>query len=314
MSDLRTKIQAIVKAGSVKLNEPLSAYTTLKIGGEADFLVETNSLDELSPLWRLGSSEQVPIKVIGGGSNLLFADGGFLGIVIKLKQAPYEVVTEGESSHVRFPAGYSSHLASLKMLDLGLSGFEAMHGLPGTLGGAVYMNSKWPKEHYQTSDNLISVTYLDEFGELVTSPKANLQFGYGFSSFQNKHNLILSVDFAFQKADPIIIEKKHQEVAAYRKATQPVGARTAGCVFKNITVEEQTINNLPTPSAGYLLDRCGLKGKRVGGMLISPLHANFFINDQQATANDYRQLVSLVRRRVEAQFKLNLIEEVDFVE
>jgi len=314
MIDLKTKIQAIVKSGSVKFNEPLSVYTTLKIGGEADFLVKTNSIEELSQLWRLGASEQVPIKVIGGGSNLLFADRGYLGIVIKLNQSPFEIVSESETSHLRFPAGYSSHLASLKMLDLGLSGFEAMHGLPGTLGGAVYMNSKWPKEHYQTSDNLISVTYLDELGELVTSPKANLQFGYGFSSFQNKHNLILAVDFVFHKADPIIIKKKHQEVAGYRKATQPVGTKTAGCVFKNITPEEQALNNLHTSSAGYLIDKCGLKGMRVGGMLVSPLHANFFINDQQATAKDYRQLVELVRRQVETRFKVHLVEEVDFVE
>jgi len=314
MNDLKTKVSAIVKKGSIRFNEPLARYTTLKIGGPADIFVETGDVAELSALWKLVVTSKIPYKVIGGGSNLLFSDRGFSGIVLKIKSEPFQVETTSKTTLVNFPAGYISHLAALKMMDLGLSGFEAMYGLPGTLGGALYMNSKWPKEHYQTSDNLVSVNYLDEQGELLAVPKEKLQFDYGYSSFQDKHWLILSASFAFNKANPSEIAKKHQAVDSYRKSTQPIGVKTAGCVFKNISEEEKSQYNLPTTSAGYLIDRCGLKGRRVGGMSVSEVHANFFVNENGATASEYRELAQVVRQAVKAQFKVDLKEEVDFVE
>jgi len=314
MINLKNRLEEIVKQGKLKPNEPLAQYTTLKIGGPAEFFIETNHPQELSALWKLHNHSQVPTKIIGGGSNLLFKDAGFSGVIIKLSNAEYQLDHSQQLPVVTFPAGYSSHLASLKVLELGYSGFEGLHGLPGTIGGAIYMNSKWPKEHFQTADNLISVDYLNSEGELITVLKPALRFAYGYSSFQEKNWLILSAKFAFRPEEVAEIKRRYTNVLNYRRTTQPIGVKTAGCVFKNITPEEQSQNNLPTASVGYLIDQCGLKGMQIGQMAVSVVHANFFVNLGQATAQEYQKLVQIVRQAVKTKFKIDLKEEVDFVE
>jgi len=295
-------------------NEPLERYTTLKIGGPAEMMVETDNTEELAQIWKLIQDTKTPHKVIGGGSNLLFADRGFSGIVLKIKQTPFRLEERANSTEVNFPSGYMANLASIKLLELGLSGFEAMHGLPGTIGGAIFMNSKWPKDQYQTSDNLLSVSYLNERGELVRVNRTQLSFAYGYSTFQERPWLILGGNFTFTKVNPQTIAERHQAIAAYRRSTQPTGVKTAGCVFKNISESKRQQLNLPTASAGYLIDQCGLKGKQIGRMSVSSIHANFFINEGGATAANYRELLDFVRYTVLDKFKVDLKEEVDFVE
>ena len=200
------------------------------------------------------------------------------------------------------------------MMELGFSGFEGLYGLPGTLGGAIYQNSKWPKNNYQISDNLISIKHLDKNGILKQTNRQDLDFSYGYSSFQKNNHIILSAQFKFIRKNTEEIKKQSLRVMAYRRLSQPVGVLTAGCVFKNINEELQKKYNWPTCSAGYFIDKSGLKNVRVNNLQISDVHANFFVNTKNASSKDYLELVSLIKNKVKENFAIDLKEEVRIVE
>lgn len=313
MTNIKDRLESIVKKGTLKANEPLSGHTTMKIGGPAQFFVKATETEEIRNLLILSKDEGIPLFILGGGSNVIFADSGYPGIVLKLDQAQYRTEKKGTEVEVTFPSGYNSHLASVKMAEELLSGFEPLYGLPGTIGGAIYMNSKWPKDNFQTSDALSSVTYLDESGEVKRKTAPEIKFGYGYSKFQEHPWIILEAVFRFKPGDKNTIADKNSAIMAYRRQTQPFGVSTAGCVFKNILEEEKERLSLPNTSAGYLIDQCGLKNKQIGKVHVSPIHANFFVNLGGATAQDYLSLVELVREKVQVKFGLDLREEVQFV-
>lgn len=298
----------------MRTNIPLAPYTSIKIGGVAKYFAEADNPIQVQSAFKSAKERQLRFYVIGGGSNLLFSDEGYDGLVLRFIGAKYRIWSEQGRIFAEFNAGFPSHLASVKMLEAGLSGFESMYGLPGSLGGAIYMNSKWPQGHYQTSDNLVSISYLGDDGRIVTKTKPELQFAYGFSSLQMESGIILSAVFSFKSKDKTAVKKNSLAVLSYRQQTQPHGVATAGCIFKNISEELRTKLDLSTTSAGYYIDRCGLKGKQVGQLQISPLHANFFINLGKATARQYQELVNLVKQQVKIRFGIDLREEVLFIE
>jgi len=303
MNNQRNDLLKLIEKGKIQENVPLARYTTMKIGGPARFLVETGKIEEIKALIKYCQRAKLPFFILGGGSNVVFADRGFKGVVLKLAPVDFKIIKSGQSPVVEFGAGYFTSLAAVKMTELGFSGFESLCGLPGTIGGAIYQNSKWPKGSYQISDNLLSVTYIDDKQCLVTKKKADLQFAYGFSSFQKENYIIVRARFGFIKKDPKLIKAQCEEVVAYRLKTQPYGVYTAGCVFKNIG----------KLSAGRLLDEVNLKSVAVGQMRVSNLHANFFINMGKAKAKDYLALVKIAKKRVKQKFNLDLKEEVRFV-
>ena len=297
-------LKQIIKTGIVKENVDLKELTTIKIGGLARFFVQTNQVDELKKLLKYTYQNNLAIFVLGGGSNVIFSDSGFNGIIIKLTADSFKIISSLEKIVIEFGAGYPSSLAATKTAELGYSGFECLSGLPGTIGGAIYQNSKWPKDNYQISDNLLSVSYLDKNAILVTKTREELKFAYGYSQFQDFSATIISARFIFRKKSPQLIKKRMKEVMAYRLLTQPHGVYTAGCVFKNINEQ----------SAGYLLDKSGLKETTFGQMTVSKKHANFFINQGSASSKDYLSLVEKAKQLVKAQFNLDLKEEVQFVQ
>ena len=297
-------LQKIVKKGTIKENALLAQYTTMKIGGPADFLVQTADEAEIVEVLKYCRHCQLPWFVLGGGSNLVFSDHGFSGVVLKLLPGDYQIINKTNPVTIEFPAGYSSHLASVKMMEAGYSGFESLYGLPGTLGGAIYQNSKWPKGNYQIADNLVSVTYLDKNFNKQTKARNELDFSYGFSSFQKQRNLILKAVFAFSVKEPKEIEVACKQVMDYRHESQPIGVSTAGCIFKN---HEKG-------SAGFYIDKAGLKLRNINDLIVSSKHANFFVNQNKATAQDYQNLVALVKKEVKHQFNIDLKEEVLFVQ
>lgn len=296
-------LKQIVKSGNLQKEVSLAPFTTMKIGGPARFLLHSNDIEEVRQVLDYCRSRKLPTFILGGGSNVVFSDSGFRGMVIKLRLNHYRTVSSGQQTLVEFEAGYPATLAAIKMAELGLSGFEGLFGLPGTIGGAIYQNSKWPKENYQISDQIVEVTYLDQNQNLVTKPKSELQFAYGYSSFQSFACVIVKAVFSFEKKEQKLIQELHQRVMTYRQRTQPQGVKTAGCVFKNPGAQ----------SAGYLLDQCGMKQQKSGDLVVSDLHANFFINQGKATAKDYLTLVTLAKKKVKERFFLDLKEEVQFV-
>jgi len=301
----------IVESGKVKANFSLKNLTTMKIGGKADLYIQTADFEEVREVFLYCRELKIPLFVLGGGSNIIFTDEGFAGVVLKLEPKPMKI--DAKKNSVTLSAGYSANLAAVKLAEEGWSGFEGFFGLPGTIGGAIYMNSKWPKEYFQTSNILQGVTYLDNMGRIAEREVGEFKFAYGYSSFQEEKGIILSATFAIERADPKKITEHNKEVMNYRQQTQPVGAQTSGCVFKNISLEAAQKRLLPTASAGYLIDKCGLKETKMGKMMVSPIHANFFINLGGATSKEYLNLVNLVKNKVYEKFGINLEEEVEVI-
>lgn len=314
MNNIQAKLEKIIKTGSVEKDVGISTYTTMKIGGKANFLVKTADVNEIRKLQQFCKLKKIKLFILAGGSNLIFKDEGFNGVILKVLSTDFKIIEKGSRPVVEFNAGYSSHLASVKMMELGFSGFEGLYGLPGSLGGAIYQNSKWPKNNYQISDNLISLQHLDENGILNQTNRHDLEFSYGYSSFQKNNHIILSAQFEFTPKNIEEIKKHSLEVMAYRRLSQPIGVATAGCVFKNIGEELQKKYNWPTCSAGYFIDKSGLKKTRVNNLQISDVHANFFVNTKSATSKDYLELVSLIKKKVKEKFGIDLKEEVRIVE
>ncbi len=273
-------------------NVPLSDYTTYKIGGVAKQFLIVTTVEELSlALAHLnGTNERVII--LGKGSNTLFDDRGFNGTVILNKIA--DIKWEEES--VRVGAGYSFAHLGVQTARKGFSGLEFASGIPGTVGGAVYMNAG--ANGLETKDVIVSVEYLDREGKLHNFPKNDLKFAYRWSMFHDMGGAIVGATF---KLTPSSTAKQRQkEILDYRLATQPYKSKTCGCVFRN-----------PEGfSAGKLIDECGLKNMTVGGATISPLHGNFIENRENATANDIIELMTHIRKVVKEKTGIELEEEV----
>lgn len=297
-------LKQIVKSGNLQEQVNLAKLTTMKIGGPARFLLQSSNIEEVRQVLDYCHDKHLPTYILGGGSNVVFSDRGFKGVVIKLKLNRYRIISEDQPVLVEFEAGYPATLAAIKMAEAGLSGFEGLFGLPGTIGGAVFQNSKWPKENYQISDKIVEVTYFNQDRKLVTKSHSQLQFAYGYSSFQDFACVIIKAVFSFNCKDPLQIKEAHQRISKHRQSTQPQGVKTAGCIFKNPG----------TQSAGYLLDQCGMKKQHSGDLVVCDLHANFFINQGKATAQDYLNLVTLAKKKVKEHFFVDLKEEVQFVQ
>jgi UDP-N-acetylmuramate dehydrogenase len=182
----------------------------------------------------------------------------------------------------------------------GLSGFEYHSGLPGTLGGALHMNSKWTKPISCVGDNLLSAEIIDRQGEVKTVDRNYFHFDYDYSMLQKTKELLLTATFLLKKEDKNILTKRANKSLLYRRKTQPFGVYSAGCFFKNV-------NGKP---AGYLIDNCNLKGYFVGDFYVSHKHANFIINRGKGKSKDLVKLVKLVKRKVKDRFGVELEEEV----
>lgn len=274
-------------------NEPLKKYSTFGIGGPASHLVEVTTLDEIQTLFSFISSEKVPYLMIGKGSNTLFSDRGFDGIVILNKIVYYE----RKDLLISVGGGYSFSLLGTRTARENLSGLEFAAGIPATVGGAIYMNAGIGKD--QTCNSLVEVTYVTEDGAVEVFQKEALQFGYRASSFQQMRGAIAGAKFQLTESSDA--KQKVQDLVGHRLLTQPYKARSAGCVFRN---------PLEGPSAGALIDQCGLKGVSRGGAEVSTLHANFIINRGEATAEDVLRLIDHIQREVKSKTGIELEREL----
>ncbi len=274
----------------------LSEVSTFLIGGECPYFVEVRTVELLQQVFQFIRDTHLPYYILGKGSNTIFDDRGFYGVVILNKLDQFFM----EENEVRVGSGYSFSLLGTRLSRQGLSGLEFASGIPGTVGGAVFMNAGAGGQ--ETKDPLVDVDYLHLSGERSTYLKNDLQFAYRHSPFQDHKGMIIAARF---KLTPSPSAKQDQRaLIEYRMKTQPYKDPSAGCIFRNPL----------EGSAGALIDQCKLKGLRVGGAEVSSLHANFIVNVGQATQQDVLDLAKKVQQEVAHITGVHLSLEARFID
>lgn len=270
----------------------LSELTTFGIGGPAKYFTEASSIQEMQEVILAAHKAALPFIVLGKGSNTLFDDRGFNGLVILNKIA----FLKWNNNSLHVGAGYHFSLLGAQTARKGFSGLEFASGIPGSVGGAVYMNAG--ANGGETFDCLTEVEYVNEKGEYLVYSKEKIDFGYRFSSFQKQRGAIVSARFLLRTSEEA--RQKQLSLIDYRMKTQPYKDKSAGCVFRNPE----------GGSAGALIDACGLKAAAIGGAIVSPMHANFIVNGGSATAQDIKQLADLVKNVVKEKKGVDLEMEI----
>lgn len=277
------------------LNEPMKKHTTFKIGGPADIFVKVNDTEELKFVLNLAKNENLPINIIGNGSNVLIKDKGIRGIVLKLN---FNKIIKEDEDTLNIGAGVLLSKLARFAMEEELTGIEFASGIPGSFGGAIYMNSG--AYGNEIADKIISTTYIDENLEIKTITKEEQEFSYRKSIFQKNNWIILSGKIKLEKGNKEEIKRKIEEYSKTRKEKQPLNMPNAGSIFKRgegfITAK--------------LIDECGLKGYQIGDAQISTLHAGFIVNKGNATAKDILKLIEYTQEKVKEKFNVNIEPEI----
>ena len=292
--------QKLLQAGiPFRENEPLAAHCTFKIGGPAQLFVQPQTEQQLCSVAALCKEQAVRYYLLGNGSNILFADEGFAGVVIDISALGSDIAVEGNM----LTAGAGVRLVALcrAALEHGLSGLEFAYGIPGTVGGAVYMNAG--AYGGEMKDVLTVVRYLTAEGEVVQASAAELDLSYRHSIFEENGGCILSAQFALQPGNAADIRAKMDELMAKRADKQPLDKPSAGSTFKR-----------PAGAfAAALIDQCGLRGFRHGGAAVSDKHCGFVVNLGGATCADVLALCDEVRAIVKEKTGYELEKEIRVV-
>jgi len=287
---------------------PLAALTTFRIGGPADWYVVVRSESELLGVLEAAGDTDVPVTVLGGGSNVLVADAGVRGAVVRLA---LRAITSVAPDRVRADAGVTMNGLVRWTVGRGLAGLEAWAGTPGTVGGAIYGNAHWGGRNI--GDLVVATMLVSPRGERVAVAASEMGFAYDTSRLQTTRELLLWAEFRVSAGEPDELRRTARHSLAYRKRTQPLAEASAGCVFQNPDPSRDPVPAGLPPSAGALVDRAGLKGYRIGGAVISSIHANFIVNDGTATADDVRRVIETARTAVRDTFGVELRDEVVFL-
>ena len=282
--------------GSVLQNEPMSAHTTFRIGGPADYFVTPTSAEEIGNVIETCRKRDVPYYVMGNGSNLLVGDKGFRGVIIQIFKAMKEIRVEGNRIYAQAGALLSKVAAAA--CEAELTGIEFASGIPGTLGGAVRMNAgAYGGEMRDVVERVLHVT---PEGEESSASGEALEFAYRHSRYTGTRDVITGVEFRLEPGDLAQIAAKMEELMGRRKEKQPYDMPSAGSVFKR-----------PQGAfAAALIEECGLKGRSVGGAQVSPKHAGFIVNTGGATCQDVLDLVGQVQEEVYEKKGIRLEMEV----
>ena len=300
---LRTDLKSTLRH---KVN--LSLYTTMQVGGPATYFAEPANENELSELVEYAVTEKIPYFILGKGSNVLFSDEGFPGLVITTIHMDHEKVTvDVEKSRATASAGMHLYRFVLALRDAGLGGGEFLANIPGTIGGALMMNagfSRFPGQTNEIGDIAEEVCFLDEHGKRQTWKRDELDFKYRRSNLRGK--VILSGTFQLWPRDKEEIQKEIKANFDYRNSKQDLKHPSSGSIFKN--------PGLPHPSAGLLIEKAGLKGFQVGGAMVSAKHGNYIVNAGGAKTTDVLQLIEKVQKAVFESAGVFLEPEVHVIE
>jgi UDP-N-acetylmuramate dehydrogenase len=285
----------------IEKDKNLKNYHTLKIESVAEYFCQVNTKEEIIEALKYAKKNNLEVSFIGGGSNIAFIRSYIPGLVIKNNYQKVEIIKNDTNNLiVSVSSGYPTSKFVLDVANLGGEGIEYHLGLPGTIGGAIFTNAKWTKPLSYISDCLKTAIIIDKKLKLKTVDCQYFKFRYDYSILKKTKEIVLEVVFEFKKNDPELLKKRAQAALEYRKKTQPQGVFTAGCFFQNP-------KNL---SAGYLIDKAELKGMKIGGFLVSPIHANFIINHGNGKPEDLKKLVNLIKKKVKEKLKVKLEEEV----
>jgi UDP-N-acetylmuramate dehydrogenase len=292
----------------VLANAPLALWTTFKVGGPAEWYFEARSSDEVVTAIRIALQHDIAITMLGGGSNVLIADAGVRGLIVRWRGGDIVQLDEGD---VRADAAVTINGLVRWTITHGCAGLEAWAGTPGTVGGAVFGNAHFGGR--LIGDLVARVRLVSRQGEVVDAARDDMAFGYDQSRLQATGEILLSADFVVSRGDPAALRRIARESLAFRKRTQPLDTPSAGCIFQNPQPGRDLVpSNIPW-SAGALVDRAGLKGAAVGGASVSSAHANFIVNHGAATARDIRTLIDRCKADVRTQFGVELREEIVYL-
>ena len=297
LTSLQLKLKQYDIKCELKFDEPMSKHTSFRIGGAAEVMAFPKTVDQLAEVLSLSDLLDCKMRILGAGTNVLAPDEGIPGMVLCLKDGLDSMENLG-AGKVRIDSGVTMTRAAIFAANLGLSGLEFAHGIPGTVGGGVYMNAgAYGGEICQVCE---SVTTMDMAGNLKTRSKDEMEFSYRHSILEDSEEIVVSSVFSLTEKPTDEIKATVKDLMARRSASQPLDLPSAGSAFKR-------------PKTGYaaaLIDQCGLKGYRVGGAGISEKHAGFAVNLGDATAEDVRSLLAQVSERVFETTGIHLEPEV----
>lgn len=301
MNKRQKKELAVMAGKNIRFDSPMAQYTTFRVGGLVDAVYEAGELKELSLVVAFLSKENIPYLIVGGGSNLLVGDDGLEGMAILLR-GPLAAIEQEREDASTILAGAGLPIADLliRCRILGLGGIEFLAGIPGTVGGAVVMNAgAFGKE---IGANVIKTEVITHSGDIVEQDKAQLIFSYRGLEME-KGDVVVRACLELKKESGEIVSKRISDYLKRRKKSQPLEYPSAGSVFKNPQGHY----------AGRLIEDAGLKGKRIGGAMISDKHANFIINLGRAKARDILDLLLLAQQEVSKKNGINLEPEIQVV-
>lgn len=281
----------------IKGEEPLKKHCTLRVGGPADFFYELTNIEELPSLVSLSEENRIPYKIIGRGSNVLFTDNGFRGLIIKNLTNRVEVIGD----EITADSGVLWAEIIKVATDNNLTGLEPLHGIPGTIGAAVYGNAGVPE--VETGMLVKSITVFNVGDGVREIKKDNISFKYRWSSLQEHREIVMRVILSLKKGGTQKSQKLISKTNDVRRGKQPIGL-SAGSFFKNPS---------PDKPAGYLIEQVGLKGFKIGDAQISEKHANFFINTGNATCAQILELADTAKQKVRDRFGIELEMEVKII-
>ena len=303
--EISAALSEVITFEKVQRDFSLAPYTTFKVGGAADFFVEVSSEKDLLAVLQVANERKLPVTMLGGGSNVLIADGGIRGLVVRFRHGE---VRRLRPDIVRASAGVTLNGLVRWMVRRGISGIEAWAGTPGTVGGAVAGNAHFNGRLLSETIHSVGLIGKELREELV--PVSDMNFGYDASRVQMTKEVILWAEFKTGDASHTDLLESSRKSLRYRKSTQPLAEPSAGCVFKNPkAADTEKIFGIGC-SAGSLIDQAGLKGCAEGAARVSERHANFFVTRPNATAASVKVLMERCQQTVKQRFDVELVPEI----
>lgn len=321
-------------------NRPLSELTTLGVGGPADYYIAAETSDEIPELIRLCHEKGIMFRVLGGGSNVLASDTGFRGLIIHNKTNTWQIVGEPQQSlsavetqarwetvgtdvdiqpydEKRFPevlvrtdSGCMVQRLMLDLLTQGVTGLEWYSGIPATIGGAVYMNMHGAQKFF--GNDVVAVRVVSSRGAVSERSQADMQFRYDWSILHDTKDVVLDVTIRLRRGP--VDQAKTIMTSWLKKKNETQPKRSCGSVFQNLSPEEQARLDIPTPGAGYVIDKLlDLNGYQIGGARIADNNGNFMVNTGAARAEDFAILIAYVKEQARNKLGLALHEEVEYL-
>ncbi|MFC1593994.1 UDP-N-acetylmuramate dehydrogenase [Candidatus Omnitrophota bacterium] len=307
------ELKQLVKA-TIKAREPLSKHTSFRIGGPAQLWVEPADEGALQKLLRFAQAKRIPVSIIGAGSNMLIKDTGIRGIVISLSAAPFKKIEQKGKRHLVVGSGVHLNRLIAFTAEHSLGGCEFLSGIPATVGGALVMNAgtnstrRGKRTRNSIGDIVQEVIVMDYSGRVRTLKRNKLQFWYRGSNLSPY--IILSAKLHVQPKPSYKIKRELHKYISLRQSTQETRFPSAGCIFKNFEFNTAFSVGNESLSAGWIIEQCGLKGRRVNDAVISRKHANYIINRGSARAEDVMKLMEIIRRTVNKKFRIILNPEI----